>query len=762
MCHPNAKKKNEILFGSAQGELQLWDTDNQKLLKETQNFSKARVNILLQSPLPGVIAVGFDNGCICILDIETGKPILDIDQKYGSITSMSFRADGEPYLAVATDNGHIILWNLKTKKLSSQMRNAHSGPVKCCKFVRNEALLVTTGSDNAIKVWCLDMPDGSGRLLSQRSGHSEPPTYIRFYGSKGLNILSSGLDSTLKCFHIMSERFNRNLGTARINAKSKQKSLVQGEPNKLPPIVSFACESTREKEWDNIAAIHKNCATVTTWNYDKCKMGQHRIEQPTFDKHSKEATCVCITSCGNFLLIGFITGHIFKYNIQSGLFRLSFKTDKLSNDRAHEDAVTGIEVDALDVQLISVGVDKRFRIWNFKTGLLITEIGYTLPIRKLVLQRETNLIALASDDFSVKIVDLETRNLVRSFEGCKLEITDMCFTSDSRWIIVSSMDNCIRTWDISLGRLIDAFAVSSPCLSLTISPTGEFLATAHEGELGINLWSNFTVYCPVALSLIPEDHVPQIMTMPNVKCDDIQDDEDDDDVIIEEILAPETVQTYDSPEQLDKELISLSGLPSSRWKNLLMVDSIKAQQKIDEQMKDSRNKRTPFFIPVIDGLQPKFNINADTDEKDHQERQEELYKSRIKDLSIISDFGQLLLDCSDSGEYSRFFSELKTMGPSSTDAEIRSLGKDSCGTEILMVCFLDAIKQLLQSNLDFELASSWLALFLKIHTDVIYLDETLKMRCLEISEILELSWDRLSTEFNRSFSVLNYIRSAIL
>jgi hypothetical protein len=40
--------------------------------------------------------------------------------------------------------------------------------------------------------WIFDLPDGGGRLLRIREGHAKPPTKIRFYGSLGSNILSSG------------------------------------------------------------------------------------------------------------------------------------------------------------------------------------------------------------------------------------------------------------------------------------------------------------------------------------------------------------------------------------------------------------------------------------------------------------------------------------------------------------------------------------------------------------------------------------------
>lgn len=104
------------------------------------------------------------------------------------------------------------------------------------------------------------------------------------------------------------------------------------------------------------------------------------------------------------------------------------------------------------------------------------------------------MLAVALDDFSINIVDIDTRRVVRKFVGHTAQITDATFSPDSRWLITSSMDCSIRTWDIPSGQLIDEFATDVACVSLNMSPTGEVLATAHVDYLGVYLWVNRTLY----------------------------------------------------------------------------------------------------------------------------------------------------------------------------------------------------------------------------------------------------------------------------
>ena len=42
--------------------------------------------------------------------------------------------------------------------------------------------MLSNGSDNSLKLWIFDAPDGTARLLKQRSFHSAPPSKIQFYG----------------------------------------------------------------------------------------------------------------------------------------------------------------------------------------------------------------------------------------------------------------------------------------------------------------------------------------------------------------------------------------------------------------------------------------------------------------------------------------------------------------------------------------------------------------------------------------------------
>lgn len=58
------------------------------------------------------------------------------------------------------------------------------------------------------------------------------------------------------------------------------------------------------------------------------------------------------------------------------------------------------------------------------------------------------MLAVSLDDFSVLIIDCDTYKVVRKFTGHFNRISDMAFSSDSRWLLTASMDCMIKVWDL--------------------------------------------------------------------------------------------------------------------------------------------------------------------------------------------------------------------------------------------------------------------------------------------------------------------------
>jgi U3 small nucleolar RNA-associated protein 21 len=98
------------------------------------------------------------------------------------------------------------------------------------------------------------------------------------------------------------------------------------------------------------------------------------------------------------------------------------------------------------------------------------------------------LLVTASDDLVVRVYDVISAKRVRQFDGPKDRITDICFSADGKWILLSSMDGTIRIWDVIASKQLDAMLMDDPVTRVSLSPNMDMLATTHVAHNGIYLW----------------------------------------------------------------------------------------------------------------------------------------------------------------------------------------------------------------------------------------------------------------------------------
>lgn len=745
ICHP-ATYVNKILLGSEQGQMQLWNIKSSRLIYTFAGWS-SQVTVLEQPPAVDVMGIGLANGRIILHNLKYDQTVMKFTQDWGLVTALSFRTDGNPVMASGSLNGHVVFWNLEEKRVASQQLSVHTGAVNGLKCLPNEPLLVTSSADNSLKLWIFDMPDGGVRLLRIREGHSAPPTYIRFHGDNGKSILTAGGDSSLREFNTVTEAANHSFGKAYYDKKlAKKRGERRSKHLKMPPVVQFTSETTCE-EWDNIACIHLGIPVVTTWSFNKRKMGELKLIPNKLNGEPRKmagkftATSICLTHCGNFVVIGYSTGNVERFNIQSGIWRGSYGIPA-----AHKGPVRGVAIDPLNQIVTTGGSDALIRFWDFKNSekppLTILDIKEAVAFFQT--HRESSLLCIALEDFSLSIVDMETRTVVRHFSGHTGQLTDATFSPDSRWLITAGMDCTLRTWDIPAAQLVDLFQVDSPCTSLTMSPTGEFLATTHINYLGIFLWSNRTLFSHVSLKPISEDSVIPVVQLPlsSLHPDEVKVDEEEE---------TDDTSEQESPEQIEK-LITLSTLATSRWQNLLDIDIVKKRNRPSEPAKSQ--KAAPFFLPTLPSLNLEFDFSDMLKNKDGSK---DIRLDQIK--HTYTPFGKLLLETAKTDDFAHVIEKLKSMGPSAIDFEINSMSLEGGGSIELLLQFLKMVNSMLKNSRDFELGQAYLALFLKVHGEVLALTpELFNYMTAEVQENQTNGWKSLEEKFLYTLCIVDALK----
>ncbi|KAJ7582969.1 WD40-repeat-containing domain protein [Mycena floridula] len=683
ILHP-ATYINKVLVSSVEGTMQLWNIRSGQVtcihkfsFTNLSNGVPSAITASTQSPAIDVVGLGFASGEISIYDIRADERMLRMFMDGGAIKALGFRSDGEAILASASSNGHIALWDLNDGgRLLHVIRGAHDGGISSIEWVPGQPLLISSGEDNSVKQWLFDSPTAIPRLLKFRSGHHAPPHLIRYYGEDGKQILTASRDRSLRCLSVVRD--------------SRSFELSQGSLAKKATSLSIPLTSLNDE------------TLARTWTMQNKKLGKHSL---SFAKDAKvkqrglgSVKAVCVTACGNFGLASSSNGDVTMWNMQSGIKRKTYdigpctpevaerfrnNNKKNSTDRC----ITGLATDPLNKTVIASTLDGTVNFFDFHTTKL--EHTIILPSAAVSMHLHPNSLLLAV-----------MKRIVREFGGFRGRILDITFSSDSRWLIATSLDCIIRTFDIPSARLIDAFRTPSVATTVSFSPASDFLATAHVDSVGVYLWVNRAQYGNATLQAVTEDDIDDIL-LPSTAG-------------TLESLSPLQVEAaplhiYSTPPQLDGELVTLTLLPRSRWQTLINLDVIQQRNKPKEAPKAP--EKAPFFLPTLPGVEPRFAPPS----ADAASNAESVFLQKLLAESM------------------------KTFG-------------------CFLQRFLVAMRQRLLSHRDFDAVQALQKVFFAINGEMLIANSELKEDMRKLLAVQETETDRILTLVSASIGTLSFIR----
>ncbi|KAI1856222.1 hypothetical protein JX265_011734 [Neoarthrinium moseri] len=706
----------------------------------------------------------------------------------GGVSKIEFLA-GQPVIVTSGRDNSLKSWIFDETPFSPiprilHSRSGHAAPVSSLQFLPSDfdgadagnKWLLSAGQDRSLWGWSLRR-DGQSTELSQGSIRKK----AKKYGILDNNALKHGPTTSLddlKAPEItcIACSLNRDGGMGAMPGKQ---ALWQKSQNRKK---AADAEISGMTGWESVVTAHKNDSYARTWFWGRKRAGRWAF--PTSD--GTHVSTVAMSPCGSFAVVGSSGGGIDMFNLQSGLHRQRYPSTlspaqarqaKLQQLRQadnvmqlearsttgfapgvgkHTKAVTGIVVDSMNKYIISCGLDGKIKFWEFLTGRLLEEISWA-PMTAITGCRyhaANDLIAFSCDDHSIRVVDIETKQTIREFWGCEGKINDFTFSNDGRWIVAAAQDSVIRVWDLPTSHLIDAIRLEKPCTALAFSVTGEYLAAAGEGQLGVNIWTNKTLFTHVPTRQISEKEVGR-MSGPTTSGEGGQG-------LIEaafEDEAPADDDTVAAPsiEQLSTDMMTLSLVPRSRWQTLLHLDLIKQRNKPTEAPK--LPEKAPFFLPSTTN-----SSLAKADELTMAVTQENQNQSKITrfDRSSRSEeaFTSKLRDGAESGNYDEFIEHLKSLSPSSADLELRSLtANDVDGNANELLQFVRALTSRLVARRDYELTQAWMTVFLRLHFDMVMESDTLMAALQEWKKHQAEECSRLDNLVGYCSGVVGFLRS---
>ncbi|KAF9014099.1 Utp21-domain-containing protein [Cyathus striatus] len=727
ILHPSTYL-NKVLVASTEGDMELWNIQTQTCIhkfsasrlsstpESSSKESQSAITALVQSPAIDVVGVGFSSGEISVYDVRADERLMRMFMEGGSIRALGFRNDGHPILASASSSGNIAIWDLNSGgRLLHMIRGAHDAAVTAAEWIPGQPVLVTSGEDNSVKVpMAIRFTDVCARLLKFRAGHNAPPHLIRYYGDDGKQLLTASRDRSLRYTSVVRDSRSFELSQGSLAKKATTLSIPIASL-KFPPITAIAYSTTRTKDWDDIVTAHTDETFARTWTMLGKKLGKHSLAFSDKGKGKERGPVgsvksICVTACGNFCIAGSSTGQINMWNMQSGIKGRSFDVGPCppetvarlhsASKKRSERSITGIATDSLNRVLIANTFDGTINFFDFQTAQLEHTLILPSTAISILLHRDSGLLAVVSDDMVVRVVDVETRRIVRELGGFSGRILDITFSPDSRWLITSSLDSIIRTFDVPTGPI-----------SISFSPTNDFLATSHVDSVGVFLWANRAQYAEVSFQSITDADLGEV-SLPSVQ--GIAEDE--------AMEGLEALTVNEAPEDVFSTLRNWMGPHNAHTSSPRQVADVV----------ELGSYSAPFFIPTLPGVEMRFDVAKKENDANKARR---LDKATSRASSV---FHKKLLAEKESGNYESFFNFAKTLSPAALDLELRTLNSIDD-----LRAFINALTKV----------QAFQSVFIRMHGDIITanielqgdMDKLLVVQKKESHRVLELISSSLGT-----------------
>ncbi|MEH2054397.1 WD40 repeat domain-containing protein, partial [Nostoc sp.] len=106
-------------------------------------------------------------------------------------------------------------------------------------------------------------------------------------------------------------------------------------------------------------------------------------------------------------------------------------------------------------QLASASADNTIKIWDVSSGqLLKTFTGHTDAVRSVAYSLDGQQLASASRDKTIKIWDVNSGQLLKTFTGHTDRINSIAFSPNGQQLASASDDNTIILWDLDFDNLL--------------------------------------------------------------------------------------------------------------------------------------------------------------------------------------------------------------------------------------------------------------------------------------------------------------------
>ena len=460
------------ITASKDNTLKVWDLVKREEINTLTGHTGEVKSVIITKDGQTAISASADK-TIKVWDLETGEEIHNFVQT--TFISTIVISPDDKTLVFALENKTIKVWDLVTGKelqtLTRQTRLLINSQAVNGFILHNQE--ASNFNDKSLKKVAITS-DETKAVLAMTDGT------LRIFDLSTENILHI-LDDSVETFLISPDdkyivsAYHLNLNIWNLTTGEKLKT------------INDKSESVRGKTISAIAITPNGKYIVSAFRSNKKQSDRSYRKRNKKENDTKE----------DFLKV---------WNLGTG--------EEIYNLVGHTDSVTAVAITSNGKRVVSASDDNTVRIWDLGSGNELNEMRFKLKdktrINAIIISPDNLKIVFAVSDnkrwFSLldilgdgdfinddKYKKSDGRVIIADFEGDKILhnfiahnylITAINLTPDAQRVVSSSLDGCLKIWDLASGQLITTLTVDSPINDCTVAQDNlTFLAGDITGKV---------------------------------------------------------------------------------------------------------------------------------------------------------------------------------------------------------------------------------------------------------------------------------------
>ena len=173
------KSDNDILLGTATGNVQIWEDTLARKIYIEEAFA---VNAMAISSDFKLLAIGREKGDVVLYDLENHKLIRIISGHQSAITDVDFNFDNTKLLSASRDRS-VRVWELNDPRKLPLILDDHEDWVMSACFSPDGKRVITGSRDNSIRFWPVQHQELADRICTLVKRDLTQEEWVEFIGT---------------------------------------------------------------------------------------------------------------------------------------------------------------------------------------------------------------------------------------------------------------------------------------------------------------------------------------------------------------------------------------------------------------------------------------------------------------------------------------------------------------------------------------------------------------------------------------------------